>query len=99
MYSVSSVGTFQDGRSGWNMAAVSVPRGKSFQDAKLRFDDVLTALTQRNGTVVFNSAGGFIPKLASICFSICGELQLPLAVNMYLTNPGQATSAPPHTDK
>ncbi len=78
----SLVGTFQDGRSGWNMAAVSVPRGKSFQDAKLRFDDVLTALTQRNGTVVFNSAGGFIPKLASICLSISGELQLPLAVNM-----------------
>ena len=92
-------GTFQEGRSGWNMAAVSTPRGRSFQEAKLRFDDVLIALTQTNGTVVFNSAGGFIPKLAAVCLSVTQTLRLPLAVNMYLTNPGQRTSAPPHTDK
>jgi len=81
------------------MAPVSAPKGKSFQDAKLQFNDVLMALTQKNGTVVFNSAGGFIPKLAVVCLDSTNSLQLPLAVNMYLTNPGQQTSAPPHTDK
>lgn len=81
------------------MTAVSVPRGKSFQEAKLQFDDVISALTQKNGTVVFNSAGGFIPKLAKVCLDSTRSFELPLAINMYLTNPGQSTSAPPHTDK
>lgn len=92
-------GTFQEGRSGWNMAAVSRPKGKSYEDAKLKYDEVEEALRQQNGTVVFNSAGGFIPKLAEVCLQTLNAFQLPVAINMYLTNPGQKTSAPPHTDK
>jgi ribosomal protein L16 Arg81 hydroxylase len=48
---------------------------------------------------VINSAGGFIPELAMICYDIVKTIMLPVAVNMYLTNRGQKTSAPPHTDK
>ena len=92
-------GTFQKGNSGWNMAAVSTPRGTSFEDAKLRFEDIQVALKQTSGTVVFNSAGGFIPKLAGVCLNAINAFQFPAALNAYLTNPGQETSAPPHTDK
>jgi len=91
-------GTFKDG-SGWNMASVSKPRGTSFEDAKLRFEDVQMAMMQKGGTVVFNSAGGFIPPLASVCLDALQAFQYPTALNMYLTNAGQVTSAPPHTDK
>jgi ribosomal protein L16 Arg81 hydroxylase len=49
--------------------------------------------------VVFNSAGGFIPKLAGVCLDAVNAFQLPIAINVYLTNVGQKTSAPPHTDK
>jgi hypothetical protein len=92
-------GSFEDGRTGWNMAAVSAPKGKSFQEAKMHFEDVTNALNQKNGTVVFNSAGGFIPKVAALCLEAVNAFRLPAAVNMYITNPGQLTSAPPHTDK
>jgi hypothetical protein len=92
-------GTFQEGRSGWNMAAVSKPRGTSFQDAKLQFADVQLGLKEASGTVVFNSAGGFIPELAEICLSAVNVFNFPCAINMYITNPGQKVSAPPHTDK
>jgi hypothetical protein len=51
------------------------------------------------GTVVFNSAGGFIPVLAEVCLEALNVFQLPVAMNVYLTNPGQKVSAPPHTDK
>lgn len=46
-------GTFSQGASGWRMAPVSTPRGKSFEDAKLRFEDVQAALEQKSGTVRF----------------------------------------------
>lgn len=92
-------GTFSEKSGGWNMAAVSTPRGNSFEDAKLRFDDVQMALKQTSGTVVFNSAGGFIPKLAGVCLDALNAFQYPTALNMYLTNAGQKLSAPPHTDK
>lgn len=42
-------GCFQDGKSGWQMASVSTPKGSSFNDAKLQYDDVLLALKQSNG--------------------------------------------------
>lgn len=57
------------------------------------------AMSQKGGTVVFNSAGGFIPALASVCLDALQAFQYPTAMNMYLTNAGQVTSAPPHTDK
>ena len=59
-------GTFEEGRTGWNMKAVSTPKGKSFEEAKLKFDDIEKALKEKSGTVVINSAGGFIP----VCFHI-----------------------------
>lgn len=65
----------------------------------MHFEDVEEALREKNGTVVFNSAGGFIPKIAAVCLETVNAFQLPAAVNMYITNPGQLTSAPPHTDK
>ena len=92
-------GSFIDGKSGWNMAAVSTPRGKSFEEAKMHYEDILEALKQQNGTVVFNSAGGFIPQVAQRSLETINAFKLPAATNMYITNPGQATSAPPHTDK
>jgi len=92
-------GTVLPGKGGWNMASVSQPRGSSFEDAKLRFDDVQMAMKQTSGTVVFNSAGGFIPPLAGVCLQTVSAFDLPAAINMYLTNPGQKLSAPPHTDR
>jgi hypothetical protein len=92
-------GTLDGGQGGWNMAAVSTPRGSTFEDAKLRFSDVQVALKKTSGTVVFNSAGGFIPPLAGVCLQTMNAFDLPVAINMYLTNPGQQLSAPPHTDK
>jgi hypothetical protein len=44
-------GSFEDGRTGWNMAMVSKPRGKSFEEAKLNFDDVVAAMKQTNGFI------------------------------------------------
>lgn len=84
---------------GWNMASVSQPRGKSFDEAKLRFEDVQMAMKQTAGTIVFNSAGGFIPPLAGVCLETISSFDLPAALNMYLTSPGQKLSAPPHTDR
>jgi hypothetical protein len=42
-------GSFQQGKSGWSIAAVSQPRGKSFEDAKLRFEDVQMAMKETSG--------------------------------------------------
>lgn len=92
-------GSFQQDKTGWKMAQVSKPRGTSFEDAKLRFDDVTMAMKETSGTVVFNSAGGFIPQMAIACLETVNAFQMPNAMNVYLTNPGQQTSAPPHTDK
>ena len=49
--------------------------------------------------MVFNSAGGFVPKLAGVCLQCINNFDLPCALNLYLTNVGQKVSAPPHTDK
>ena len=43
--------------------------------------------------------GGFIPQLAEVCLAAVNAFNLPCAINMYITNAGQKTSAPPHTDK
>ena len=40
-------GALEGGQGGWNMAAVSTPRGKSFEDAKLRFQDVQASPRKR----------------------------------------------------
>ncbi|CAM9621685.1 unnamed protein product [Scytosiphon promiscuus] len=92
-------GTFSQGASGWRMAPVSTPRGKSFEDAKLRFEDVQAALEQKSGTVVVNSAGAYIRPLAGICLEVTEALDIPVCLNLYITAAGQKTSAPPHTDK
>ena len=86
-----------DGPAGWQMAPVSLPRGNAFEDAKMRWIDVRAALD--DGTVVFNSAGGLIPKLAAFSLAALDAFELPNCLNLYLTGRGVATSAPPHTDK
>lgn len=86
-----------DNRKGWKMATVSNPRGQSFDEARLTFDDVQKALEK--GTVIFNSAGAHIPKLAGPSLACSDATTLPNALNMYVTAPQRRTSAPPHTDK
>lgn len=92
-------GAYRDGSGGWKMAAVSKPRGSTFEDAKLKFNEVDQVIKAKSGTVVFNSAGGFIPQLAGVCLQCTNAFDLPCAINMYLTAAGQELSAPPHTDK
>jgi hypothetical protein len=86
-----------DNRKGWKVASVSEPRGNSFEDAKMLFEEVEAALEQ--GTVIFNSAGAHIPKLAGANLATTDATSLPCAINIYITAPGKKTSAPPHTDK
>ena len=76
---------------------VSVPRGESFDDARMTYTDVCDALER--GTVIFNAAGAHIPQLAPICLAACDATVVPCALNLYLTTMGKRTSAPPHTDK
>ena len=47
-----------DAPGGWKMAPVSQPRGASFEEAKMRYVDVESAM--KKGTVVINSAGANI---------------------------------------
>lgn len=79
------------------MTTVSEARGQSFEDARMTLADVEAALEQ--GTVIFNSAGAHIPKLARASLAAVDATLLPNALNMYVTAPGKRTSAPPHTDK
>lgn len=86
-----------DNRKGWKMTSVSNPRGQSFEDARMTFTEVQSALEK--GTVIFNSAGAHIPKLAGAALACTDATSLPNALNMYVTTAGKRTSAPPHTDK
>eukprot|EP00592_Proboscia_alata_P004640 CAMPEP_0194371846 /NCGR_PEP_ID=MMETSP0174-20130528/20220_1 /TAXON_ID=216777 /ORGANISM="Proboscia alata, Strain PI-D3" /LENGTH=193 /DNA_ID=CAMNT_0039150083 /DNA_START=101 /DNA_END=679 /DNA_ORIENTATION=+ len=98
---VAGRGTFNEKTGGWNMAAVgSTPRpGASFEDAKVQFSDVQSALSKTSGTVVINSAGAYMPSLAKVCEECLDCFGLPINMNLYITAAGQVTSAPPHTDK
>lgn len=51
------------------------------------------------GTVVFNSAGFSVASLAAACDAAMDAFELPVGVNVYLTRPATAQSAPPHTDR
>ncbi|VEU37336.1 unnamed protein product [Pseudo-nitzschia multistriata] len=86
-----------DNRKGWAIAPVSVPRGDSFEEARMTFDDVCAALDK--GTVIFNAFGAHVPKLAGPCLAATDATDTPNAVNLYVTAFGKRTSAPPHTDK
>lgn len=55
------------GGGGWKMTTVSEPRGRSYEEAKLRYVDVARGMV--SGTVVFNSAGAHIPKLGAVCLA------------------------------
>jgi hypothetical protein len=44
-------GSVQQGKSGWKMEAVSQPKGRSFEDAKLKFEDIQIALQQTAGKI------------------------------------------------
>jgi hypothetical protein len=86
-----------DNRQGWKVTPVSTPRGSSFQDARMNLEEVNQALEK--GTVIFNTAGSHIPKLAGATLACTDATSLPNAVNMYVTAAGKRTSAPPHTDR
>ncbi|KAA8499731.1 Bifunctional lysine-specific demethylase and histidyl-hydroxylase NO66 [Porphyridium purpureum] len=90
-------GVAPSNRTGWYMRSVGEPRGDSFEDAKLRYSDLIGALA--NGTCVFNSAGGHIKELAELCLAAQDAFRFPANVNVYVTKPGMKKSAPPHTDK
>ena len=51
------------------------------------------------GTVVFNSAGAHIPELGTVCLAAIDAFEMPNCLNLYVTQKGTSTSAPPHTDK
>ena len=63
----------------------------------MTLDEVNVALEK--GTVIFNTAGSHIPKLAGATLACTDASALPCAANMYITAAGKRTSAPPHTDK
>ena len=86
-----------DNRKGWQITDVSQPRGDSFEEARMTFEDVQAALDR--GTVIFNAAGAHIPKLAGPSLACTDATTLPCALNLYVTAKGKRTSAPPHTDK
>jgi hypothetical protein len=86
-----------DNRKAWTITDVSQPRGESFEQARMTFEDVQSAL--KRGTVIFNAAGAHIPKLAGPSLACTDASLLPCALNLYITNSGKRTSAPPHTDK
>lgn len=86
-----------DNRQGWKVTSVSTPRGSSFEDARMTLEDVNAALEK--GTVIFNTAGSHIPKVAGATLACCDASALPCALNMYVTSAGKRTSAPPHTDR
>jgi len=79
------------------MATVSNPRGQTFEEARLSFEDVQAALEK--GTVIFNSAGAHIPKLAGPALACTDANALPNALNVYVTAPQMRTLALPRTDK
>lgn len=76
---------------------MSTPRGSSFEDARMTLEEVNAALEK--GTVIFNTAGSHIPKLAGASLACTDAAALPCALNMYVTAAGKRTSAPPHTDR
>ena len=86
-----------DTRKGWQITDVSVPRGDSFEEARMTFADVQAALDK--GTVIFNAAGAHIPTLAVPTLCCTDATALPAALNLYVTAADRRTSAPPHTDK
>jgi len=86
-----------DNRQGWKVTSVSTPRGSSFEDARMTLEEVNAALEK--GTVIFNTAGSHVPKLAGPSLACTDASLLPCAVNMYITAAGKRTSAPPHTDR
>ena len=79
------------------VTSVSEPKGSSFEDARMTIGEINAALEK--GTVIFNTAGSHIPKLAGPTLACCDASSLPCAVNLYVTAAGKRTSAPPHTDK
>ena len=86
-----------DNRKGWAISPVSIPKGDSFEEARMTYEDVQKALEK--GTVIFNAFGAHVPSLAGPCLAVTDATDTPNAVNLYVTAYGKRTSAPPHTDK
>lgn len=90
-------GSTSSRQMGWEITDVSQPRGDSFEEARMTYEDVLQALEK--ATVIFNAAGAHIPKLAGPSLAATDATFLPCALNLYVTAKDKKTSAPPHTDK
>lgn len=58
------------------MAQVSEPRGKSFEDAKLRFEDIQRALLEKSGTVRYQYWGMFDVSSVSCVSSVANNFRL-----------------------
>ncbi|KAJ8608870.1 hypothetical protein CTAYLR_005256 [Chrysophaeum taylorii] len=75
-----------EARRGWTNVCV----GDGWDGVERALDD---------GTVVFNTAGLACAPLADACLAALDAFELPVGVNVYITRPGRAASAPPHTDR
>jgi len=84
-------------RGGWQMENVAEPRGNSFEDAKIRYIDIVEGM--KKGTVFLNSAASHVPRLGTVSLAALDAMGVPNCLNLYLTKKGIKKSAPPHTDK
>lgn len=82
-------------KGGWMMARLDEKLDKGADP--MSFSDVEASLGK--GTLSLNSAGFFMPPLASICGAVLEAFQLPIWLNIYITEAGRKSSAPCHTDK
>ena len=80
---------------GWMMARLDQQLDRTAEP--MRASDVSDSLSR--GTVSLNSAGFFMAPLASICGAVLEAFQLPIWLNVYITEAGRQSSAPCHTDK
>lgn len=80
---------------GWMMA--SIRRDASGDNSGISYVELCKSL--KTGTVALNSAGFYIPPLAVICNALLQALQLPVWLNVYITESFREQSAPAHTDK
>ena len=62
---------------------MSTPRGESFEEARMTFEEVEEALEK--STVILNAIGAHVPKLAGPSLACTDASSLPNAINLYVT--------------
>ena len=82
---------------GWMMARLRLDTQLDRGAEPMSASDVEESLSR--GTVSLNSAGFFMAPLATICAAMLEAFQLPIWLNVYISEPGRQSSAPCHTDK